>query len=355
MSSPPNQTTTAQADLEAVVDAIRHRQGFLVTTHENPDGDALGSLLASHLALRSLGKDSVMFLGGPAPLPGEYRFLPLGELRRVLPADAGERTLLAVDCANESRLGADPAVFEQTTFTINVDHHHDNSRFGDVNLIDADASSTGEVLRDVLRELDVELTPELAEPLYVALVTDTGRFQYANTTPKALRLAAELVEAGADVHKVFQDVYETVQFAKLKLLARALERAQVYEGGRLVVSYLLRDDFGQVGAVEPYSEGIIDFLRAVEGADMAALIREPPRGGTPARRISLRASHDELDVSAIARASGGGGHPQAAGFSSEASIEEITDFLRREFALAFPGLRGSAGRSSARPPALPAE
>ena len=333
MSSHPNQTSTA-ADLEAVVEAIRGRERFLVTTHENPDGDALGSLLASHVALGALGKDSVMFLAGPAPLPGEYRFLPLEALQRELPEDAAERTLLAVDCANESRLGADPAVLHQTPFTLNVDHHHDNSRFGDVNLVDAVASSTGEVLRDVFAELGVELTPELAEPLYVALVTDTGRFQYTNTTPKTLRLAAELVEAGADVHKVFQDVYENVQFAKLKLLARALERAQVYEGGGLVVSYLLRDDFAEVGAVEPYSEGIIDFLRAVEGADMAALIREPPRGGSPARRISLRASHDELDVSAIARASGGGGHRQAAGFSSDASIAEITEFLRREFVAA---------------------
>ena len=194
-------------------------------------------------------------------------------------------------------------MLHQAPFTIDIDHHHDNSRFGDVNLVVADASSTGEVLRDVFAELGVELTPELAEPLYIALVTDTGRFQYTNTTPKALRLAAELVEAGADVHKVFQGVYESVQFAKLKLLARALERAEVYEGGGLVVSYLLRDDFADVGAVEPYSEGIIDFLRAVEGAEMAALIREPPRGGSPARRISLRASHDELDVSAIARKS----------------------------------------------------
>ena len=341
MSSPPNQTTTTAADLGAVVEAIRGRDRFLVTTHENPDGDALGSLLAMHLALRSLGKDSVIFLDGPAPLPGEYGFLPLDDLRRELPADVAERTLLAVDCANESRLGADAAVLHVTPFSISVDHHHDNSRFGDVNLVDASASSTGEVLRDVFRELRVELTPELAEPLYVALVTDTGRFQYTNTTPKALRLAAELVEAGADVHKVFQDVYETVQFAKLKLLARALERAQVYEGGRLVVSYLLREDFGEVGAAEPYSEGIIDFLRAVEGAEMAALIREPPRGGSPERRISLRASHDELDVSAIARASGGGGHRQAAGFSSDASIDEITDFLRREFALASLAAGGS--------------
>jgi bifunctional oligoribonuclease and PAP phosphatase NrnA len=330
MSSPPTQTTRA-ADLGAVVEAIRGHDRFLVTTHENPDGDALGSLLAMDLALRSLGKDSVMFLAGPAPLPGEYRFLALDDLQRDLPADAAERTLVAVDCANESRIGADPTVLELAPFTLNIDHHHDNSRFGDVVLIDPEASSTGELLRDVFGALGVDLVPELAEPLYTALVTDTGRFQYANTTPKALRLAAELVEAGADVHKVFQDVYENVQFAKLKLLARALERAQVYEGGRLVISYLLRDDFGDVGAVEPYSEGIIDFLRAVEGAEMAALIREPPRGGTPARRISLRASHDELDVSAIARASGGGGHRQAAGFSSDASIEEITDFLRREF------------------------
>src|SRR5688500_3267840 len=334
MSSHPDQTTTA-ADLGAVVEALRARERFLVTTHENPDGDALGSLLASHLALEALGKDSVMFLAGPAPLPGEYRFLPLDGLLRELPADAAERTLLAVDCANESRLGADPAVLHQTPFTLNVDHHHDNSRFGDVNLVDAEASSTAEVLRDVMRELGVALTPELAEPLYVGLVTDTGRFQYSNTTPKALHLAAELVEAGADVRKVFQEVYETVQFAKLKLLARALERAQVYAGGGLVVSYLLRDDFAEVGAAEPYSEGIIDYLRAVEGADMAELIREPPRGSSPARRISLRALHAELDVSAIARASGGGGHRQAAGFSSDASIAEITDFLRREFASAF--------------------
>ncbi len=325
---------TTDQDVRAVADALRERERFVVTTHENADGDALGSLLAMHLALSGLGKDSLMYLAGAAPIPGEYRFMDLGELSRELPADVAERTLVAVDCANESRLGADPAILHGVPFTINIDHHHDNSRFGDLNLVVADASSSGEVLRDLFRELGVELTPQLAEPLYVALVTDTGRFQYSNTSAKALRLAAELVEAGADVQRVFQGVYESVQFAKLKLLARALERAQVYEGGRLVVSHLVRTDFADVGAVEPYSEGIIDYLRAVEGADMAALIREPPRGGPPERRISLRASIDELDVSAIARMSGGGGHRQAAGFSSDESIEDITSFLVREFAAA---------------------
>jgi bifunctional oligoribonuclease and PAP phosphatase NrnA len=329
MSSP--QTTAS--DLSAVVDAIRDHDRFVLTTHENPDGDALGSLLATKLAFDQLGKDSVMVLHSNAPLPGEYLFMSLAELRRRWPDDVSERILVALDCANESRI-ADPDILGRVPLTLDVDHHHDNTRFGDINLVDPTASSTGEVLRDVLRELDVELTPSIAEPLYIALVTDTGRFQYTNTTPKALRLAAELVEAGANVHRVFQGVYESVQFAKLKLLARALERAQIYEGGRIVISYLLRTDFAEVGAAEPYSEGIIDYLRAVEGADMAVLIREPPRQDGPTRRVSLRASVDELDVSAIARKSGGGGHRQAAGFSSEASIEEITDFVRREFAAA---------------------
>jgi len=326
MSSP--QTTAS--DLTAVANAIRDHDRFVITTHENPDGDALGSLLASKLALEQLGKDTVMVLHGDAPLPNEYAFMQLGDLQRRWPDDVSERVLLAVDCANESRI-ADPEVLGRVPLSIDVDHHHDNTRFGRINLIVADASSTGEVLRDLFRELNVELTPDIAEALYIALVTDTGRFQYTNTTPKALRLAAELVEAGADVHRVFQGVYESVQFAKLKLLARALERANVYEGGRIVVSYLLRTDFAEVGAAEPYSEGIIDYLRAVEGAELAALIREPPRNDGPTRRVSLRASVDELDVSAIARMFGGGGHRQAAGFSSDASMDEITELVRQGY------------------------
>jgi phosphoesterase RecJ-like protein len=323
-----------QADMQAVVAALQQNERFVVTSHEAPDGDALGSLVGMGLALQELGKDVAMFLGGPAPLPGEYRFLELERrgLSRERPADFADRVLVAVDCASSSRVGAEPGVVDAASFTINIDHHHDNPRFGDVNLIVSDASSTGEVLSDVIRELGVGLTPEIAEALYIALVTDTGRFQYANTTPKALRLAADLVEAGADVHRVFQGVYENVQFAKLKLLAKALERAHVLEGGEIVVSHLLRSDFEEVGATEPYSEGIIDVLRSVEGSLVSALIREPPRDVGPARKVSLRSSVDEIDVSAIARQSSGGGHRAAAGFSSDLSVEEITDFIVREVA-----------------------
>src|SRR5690348_10532428 len=303
---------TQTTDVKAIADALRKHDRFLVVTHENPDGDALGSLLAATLALRKLGKDAVMYLPGRTPLPREYAFMPLDDLVRERPADAAERVLFAVDCAKAERIG-DDVVVADAPLVLDVDHHHDNTRFGDLNLIVADASSTGEVLRDVFAELGIELTPDLAEPLYIALVTDTGRFQYANTTPKALRLAAELVDAGADIHEVFQQVYESVEFAKLKLLARALDRAEVLEGGRIVASHLLRSDFTDAGAAEPYSEGIIDYLRAVEGAELAVLVREQPSDTGPTHKGSLRASIDELDVSVIARLFGGGGHRQAAG------------------------------------------
>jgi phosphoesterase RecJ-like protein len=324
-------TNTTEEDLAAVAEALRSHDRFIVTTHENPDGDALGSLIAMTFALRELGKEAAMYLFGEVPIPKEYEFMDFAGLMRGPNPDSSDLVVVALDCANERRLGPETALLEKAKLVVDIDHHHDNTRFGQVNLIVGHASSTGEILADVFKAIGADLTPQIAEALYIAVVTDTGRFQYANTTAKALRLAAELVEAGADVHRVFQGVYENVAFAKLKLVARALENAEVFEGGRVIVSHLEREDFAAAGAEEPYSEGIIDYLRAVEGAELAALIREPPTANGPTHRISLRTTEADLDVSAIARLSGGGGHRQAAGFSSEASIEEITDFIRREF------------------------
>jgi phosphoesterase RecJ-like protein len=318
-------------DLRAVAEALRSRDRFLIVTHENPDGDALGSLLAMKLGLDRVGKESVTFLPGGSGIPGDLSLLDLQDLQRALPADAGERVLLALDCANATRMGAAAELLARVPFSINVDHHHDNTCFGALNLVLAQASSTGEIVAGILRELGVELTREIAEPIYVALMTDTGRFGYTNTTPEAHDLAAELLRAGVDPRRVFQEVYERVALAHLKLVGRAEERAQVYEGGRLIISYLVRTDFEDFGVGEEYAEGIIDRLRAVDGTEMAAMIREPPEPAGSPRRVSLRASHDEIDVSAIARKRGGGGHRQAAGFSSEESVEEIVQFLRSEF------------------------
>jgi phosphoesterase RecJ-like protein len=325
------------SELRAVADAIRAHDRFLLVTHENPDGDAFGSILGAKLALDRLGKDSVMFLPGEMALPQEYAFMDLSGLDRELPADSSERVVLALDCATAARTGLDPEFLEVAPLVIDVDHHPDNTRFGAVNHIVPDASSTGEIVRDLLAELGVPLTPRIAEALYVALVTDTGRFQYANTTPKALRLAAELVDAGVDVHRIFRGIYESVEFKKLKLLAKALDRAELYEGGRLVITYLLRGDFADLGVGEEYAEGIIDYLRAVDGTEMAATIREPPEPPDAPRRISMRSSHDEIDVSAIARKRQGGGHRQAAGFSTDEPVEQIIEFIRGEFASATAG------------------
>ena len=333
--APPTETTMPSSDIDAVVEALRAGDRFVVTSHDNPDGDALGSLLATHLALVSLGKDSVMVLGGEQPLPVEFGFLRLEDqgLLRAAPDDVSDRVLVAVDCAQESRI-VEPTLLGSSTTTLNIDHHHDNTRFGDVDLVVEDASSTAEVLADVFDVLGVTRTPEIAEALYTAVVTDTGRFQYSNTSPKALRLAADLVEDGADVGKVFVEVYESTPFPKLRLLARALEHATELAGGRVVVSELRREDFEAAGADEPYSEGVIDHLRAVDGAELVALVRELPEGAPSRRKGSLRSHPNGVDVSAIARSFGGGGHRRAAGFSTDLPMDEITERIVGAFTAA---------------------
>jgi phosphoesterase RecJ-like protein len=320
------------SDLTAVANAIRANDRFLVVTHENPDGDALGSIRAMKLALDSLGKDSVTYVGGEMALPPDYEFMALAELQRELPADAATRIVLALDSATAPRTRIPPEVLEAAPLVVDIDHHHDNTRFGAINLVVPEASSTGEIVRDLLRELDVSLTPEIAEAIYIALDTDTGRFQYANTTQKAHELAIELMEYGVEPQEIFRRIYEAVPFARQKLKGRALERARLYEDGRMIATYLLREDFLELGVGEEYAEGVIDELRAVRGVELAITVREPPVPNRPLRRVSMRSASDAFDVSAIARQRNGGGHKRAAGFSSDESIDEIIEFVRGEFA-----------------------
>jgi bifunctional oligoribonuclease and PAP phosphatase NrnA len=319
------------SDLTAVADAIRANDRFLLVTHENPDGDALGSILAMKLALESLGKDAVMFVGGEMTLPPDYEFMPLDNLRRTLPDDAAERVILALDSATAPRTQLDPALLEGAPLTIDVDHHHDNTRFGDINLVAPEASSTGEIVRDLLAELDVALTPEIAEAIYIAVDTDTGRFQYTNTTQKAHALAIELMDHGVVPQDVYRRIYESVPFERQQLIGKALVRARRYEDGRMIASYLLRTDFEELGVGEEYAEGVIDELRKVKGVELAMTVREPPQSAGPMLRISMRSATDGLDVSAIARQRGGGGHMRAAGFSTDESIEDVIEFVRSEF------------------------
>ena len=323
-------TTTAR---EEVLAELRGGEKFLLTTHENPDGDALGSLVAMNEILRALGKDTAMFMSAEEfPLPYEYRDLPVSGMLHALPDDADERTIVFLDCGNIDRM---PVTFlrRDDAHIVNIDHHHDNTRFGTANLVVDGASSTAEIIWDLNKDLGVELTQEIAEALYVGLVTDTGKFQYENTTVASHMMAADLLAHGVEVHEIFRRLYENVPFAKLELLARVLSRVERVDGGRLTISYILRSDYEETGADENFSEGIVDHIRALEGTVVAALVREQLKDGREGvLKVSLRASADEVDVSVIARQQGGGGHRQAAGFSTTLTRPELVEFLRAEIA-----------------------
>jgi bifunctional oligoribonuclease and PAP phosphatase NrnA len=313
--------------IERVANEIRSRERFLLTAHEGPDGDALGSLLGMHHLLSQLGKDSVMFLAAKEfPLPIEYRFLPLEEVFHEAPADMADRAAIFLDCGNIDRMPVDFLAAEDL-FTINIDHHHDNTLFGDVNLVEVDASCTAEIVYELAVLLDVEITAEMAAALYVGIVTDTGKFMYENTNARTHRIAADLIEAGVEVDETYRRLYEHVPLEKLRLLSRALEGIQHHCEGRLVIAYIRTADYEATGAGEEMTEGIIDHLRSVEGARVSALIRDLGDRGRAARKVSLRSSDGEVDVSAIARVNGGGGHKRAAGFSTDLELEALIPFL----------------------------
>jgi bifunctional oligoribonuclease and PAP phosphatase NrnA len=196
-----------------------------------------------------------------------------------------------------------------------------------------EASCTAEIVWDLMRGLGVEPSVTIAEALYVGLVTDTGRFMYENTGTRAHVMAAELIDAGVDVHEMYRRLYEGIPFGKLELLARALSKVERHDDGRLTITHLTAQDYAETGAEENYSEGVVDHLRSVTGTAVAGLVRDLTGPGQDGRRkVSLRATDARIDVSAIARAKGGGGHRQAAGFGTTMAWDELIDFLRREIA-----------------------
>ena len=327
--------STVESRLETrqqVLEEIRIADKFVLLTHEHPDGDALGSLVGMHRILCALGKDSVMFMAADEfPLPHEYRFFRFDGLQSHPPEDLDERTIVFLDCGNIDRNPIE-AFKGGDAHILNIDHHHDNTRFGTVNHVVEDASCTAEIVWDLMEPLAVGPTIEIAEALYVGLVTDTGKFMYENTGPRAHVMAAELIAAGIDVHGIYRRLYEGMPYAKLELLGRALASLERVDDGMLTFAYIDRDDFRMAGAEESYSEGIIDHLRSVEGTKVAALARELFDGDGARKKVSLRSTDGAIDVSVIARAGGGGGHRRAAGFSTELSHDELLVFLREQVA-----------------------
>src|SRR5215210_8153096 len=283
-----------------------------------------------HGILAQLGKDSVMYMSPDEfPLPWEYRGLPLEDgLVGSPPGDLAERTVVFLDCGNIDRMPVD-FLQEEGLHILNIDHHHDNTRFGTVNLVVPQASCTAEIFWHLAKELGADITPRIADALYTGLVTDTGKFMYENTSPEAHRMAAELIEAGVEPHQVYRRLYEDLPFRRLELLQRALARVERYDTGAITIAHLLKEDYEQTDAQENDSEGVVDNLRAVEGTAVAVLVREllaDDRDGQ--RKVSLRATDGSVDVSRIAREFGGGGHPQAAGFATPLPYPELVEKLR---------------------------
>jgi phosphoesterase RecJ-like protein len=322
---------SATLDLSPVVDALECAQRVLVVTHEHPDGDAIGSIAAMHRILASAGGEATMLIPEGDEPASEYQFLfEWDDCVRTVPEDLTGWTVAMLDCGNMERSPLREVDLSGVT-VLNIDHHHDNTRFGTIDLIDPAASCTAELVWRLAAQMGAELTLRVAEALYVGLVTDTGRFMYSNTGTAAHMMACDLIDAGVDVELLFRRIYEGVPEGQTALLARALSSIERYDSGRLTLTWLDRTDYEVTEAMDGWSEGVIDHLRAIAGTFVAAVIREPS-DQPEIKRVSLRASHRGVDVSAIARAGGGGGHPGAAGFRSSMQRDELVEFLRNELA-----------------------
>ncbi len=308
------------ADVVAILSGPPRR--ITVSTHRNPDGDAIGSMIGLARTLRHVGHDVIMWHTEGPGLPDEFNWLldPGEQILAGPIADASDRMLVAVDAATAHRL-TDDDPRRVGSPVVNIDHHHDNSRYGDLNLIDGEASSTAEMVVRIVDGLGVPLDAGIGLPLYVGVLMDTGRFSYANTGAEAHLAAARLIDAGVDVGAVFRKVYEGWEIGRLRLMGRALAAVRSELGGRLMVSVVTDHDVQEAGSDD--SDGIVEALRAVGGTDVAVVIREAHGGW----RVSMRASSDRVDVSEIARREGGGGHRAAAGFTAHRSPEEIITII----------------------------
>lgn len=318
---PAAETESVEQALTAVVETLKSGQRFLLVVHRQPDGDTLGSALGMAAALQEIGKEVV--LAGPDPAPAGLSFL--AGVERLRPWEQVEGRFdaaLVFDCGDLRLTGGEEILPRLTSRLLNIDHHLSNHRYGEVNLVMTEAAAVGEIVARILEEMGVALTPAMAQPLYTSLVTDTGGFLYDNTTAHTHRLAANLLEAGANRHEVALQVFENRSRASLALLERGLGGMQVTAAGRLVYTRLTEKDFQETAATVEDSEGIVTVLRTLQGVEIALLLR--PDVGSDRIRVSLR-SKERVDVARLAEGFGGGGHARAAGctLANEAEMERL--------------------------------
>jgi phosphoesterase RecJ-like protein len=308
------------ATLRKIAEEIRSNDCFLIGTHVNPEGDAMGSVLALGLVLKSLGKRAQIL--SQDPIPETLSFLPgAEEILYQAPENVPFDVAFALDCGSKARLGEEFSKVKKIGKIINIDHHISNSYFGDINLVDPTASSASEIIFDLLRNIPVTMSPAVAENIYTGILTDTGSFRYSNTSPKTFSVARSCLLAGVDPWKVADRVYESQPLPRLHLLPRVLATLEVDGGGRIPYVVVTRKMMEDSGASVALTEDLINFPRSLKGSEVALLFREI----SPEKyRVSLR-SRGGVDVARIAEEFQGGGHPQAAGCTVEGSLSEVKD------------------------------
>lgn len=310
---------------EQVREEIRKAAQVDLSSHEHADGDSIGSLLGMAIVLRDAGKRVTAALPNAQRVPPQYRFLPgvesLGGSAEV--SDFPD-LFIALDCGNIDRLGDLKEKATRARLLVNIDHHEDNNFFGHLNLVFREYSSTSELVLYLLRE-EYEISERAATCLYVGLVTDTGRFKHNNTTARSFLSAAELLSLGAKPEETINQVYENASLGYMKLMGIMLERVQRTEGFPLVYSFITQEDLERTGVTMEETEDLIEMLRIARGAKAVMLLKEQPDGKI---RASLR-SRDEVEVGKVARLFGGGGHAQAAGFTSSQDKYDIVEMVKR--------------------------
>lgn len=317
----------AVAALRRVGDA---RGRIVLACHADPDGDALGSMLALHLCLRRRGYRTVASWGSqPFQVPPQYTFLPgLGTLSPPRDVPSHTDLLVTVDAASTERLGLLEPLADTAGTVLVIDHHASNPGFGDINLVASKAAATAMLVEELIGRLGEPVDKAIATCLYVALVTDTGRFQHPSTDPAAMQLGGRLLGHGIAHEELNRQMFETHSFGYLKLLGRVLDRAEFLPDASLVWSLVRGEDLEDFGVALEETEGIIDLLRTAESAEVAMILKQAGHGRW---RVSLR-STGEIDVGALATELGGGGHPFSAGFATEGDPGAVVERVRERLA-----------------------
>jgi len=306
--------TRMAADRRAFHDFVATHRKFLLTTHVNPDGDGLGSEVAVALWLRGMGKAAHAL--NDSLVPEAYLFLTRETTLEAFEPELAERrfaecdAVIVLDTSNRQRVGRVSPLLDRVVKPIAVvDHHVSHAGFGQVNVIEPEASSTGEIVYDLIRESGAALTPSIAEALYVALMTDTGSFRYSNTDSHAHRMAAELLGHGLDPQKIHAQVHAHASAGRLRFFGEVLSRLEMLEGGQLVVMEAAPEQFQRHGLTGADTEGLVDMPRNIAGVDVVALFSEVETGKV---KVSLR-STGRIAIDEVCSRLGGGGHPHAAG------------------------------------------